>query len=102
MNSFIELYEEFRKLVENADEGMAKKFLTDNFSQFPQEVQDEIISAFFEEALSSTNEEEGVISDFQTKGLETVRMLERLKQSLEDKLQVLKLKGDIQNSSAGQ
>ena len=46
------LMKEFSEVVALGDEDAARKFLADNLKKFPQDVQDKIISAFFQEALS--------------------------------------------------
>lgn len=47
----ITIYQKIRKVWQEGDEEKLKNFLIDNLLDFPQDIQEEIIFAFFEEAL---------------------------------------------------
>lgn len=94
-NTFLDLYNEFLTYVNKDDEAGARKFLTDNFKKFPQEVQDKLTFAFFEEAL--TNETEGMeeISELQKEGLEALSQIDKVKKIIADKLKIKDLKSKL-------
>jgi hypothetical protein len=90
------LMKEFAEVVACGDEEAARKFLVDNLKQFPQDVQNKIISAFFEEALSKRSSGLHAVADFQKEGLRAINDLEQGKKKLEDKERLLNLKDSIQ------
>lgn len=53
-DTFLTLYNEFLTYADKNDEQGARTFLTDNFQQFPEEVQKKLIFILFEEALMDT------------------------------------------------
>jgi len=87
---------EFSEVVARGDEGAAREFLTNNLKKFPQDVQDKIITAFFEEALSKKSSDVRAVADFQKEGLGAINDLEKGKKKLEDKEKLLNLKDSIQ------
>ena len=89
------LMEEFSEVIARGNEDAARKFLVDNLKKFPQDVQDKIIGAFFEEALSKRTDGLHAVADFQKEGLEAVNDLEQGKRQLEDKQKLLDLKEGI-------
>ncbi len=90
-----ELMKEFSEVVARGNEEDARKFLVDNLKKFPQDVQDKIIGAFFEEALSRKASGLNAVADFQKDGLSAVNNLEQGKRQLEDKQKLLDLKKSI-------
>ncbi len=89
------LMKEFSEVVALGDEDAARKFLADNLKKFPQDVQDKIISAFFEEALSKKAADLHAVLDFQKEGIAAISDLEQGKRKLEDKQKLLDLKEGI-------
>ena len=84
-DKFLELYNQFLTFVEKSDEEGARKFLLDNFKDFPEDVQDKLTLIFFEEALHA---EASLIKDraeVQKEGLEVISQIEKAKKILEDK-----------------
>jgi hypothetical protein len=90
-----ELLDQFFLLAEKGDEAAARKFLTDNLKQFPEETQDAIITAFVEEALAKQTQEQAAIAGFQKQGVETVNALEKAKEELEKKLKMAEIKESL-------
>lgn len=90
-----ELVKEFSEVVAHGNEEDTRKFLVDNLKKFPQDVQDKIITAFFEEALSRKASGLYAVVDFQKEGLSAISNLEQGKQKLEDKGKLLDLKNSI-------
>jgi len=94
--TFEELYAELMDLIEAGDEAKAREFLTDHLTEFPEEVQNKIAFAFFEEAVVNQAEEETAIRDFQKEGIETMTQLEKLKKGLENDQKVQDLRKDLE------
>ena len=69
-DTFTDLYNEFLGYVNKDDEAGARKFLIDNLQKFPEEVQEKLTFAFFEEALMSEAKGVKEIADMQKQGLE--------------------------------
>lgn len=90
-----ELMKEFSEVVARGDEKAAREFLADNLKKFPQDVQDKIVGAFFEEALLQKAADSRAVADFQKEGLEAINDLEQGKKKLEDKAKLLDLKESI-------
>jgi hypothetical protein len=86
---------EFSEVVARGNEEDARKFLVNNLKQFPQDVQDKLIIAFFEEALSKKASGLHAVADFQKEGLEAINDLEHGKRQLEEKQKLLDLKESI-------
>ena len=90
-----ELYKEFLAIIDSGDEQKARDFLVTHLKEFPQETQDTIVMAFFEEALTQSAEDSAAISKFQKEGLEMVDVMEKMKMKLEDKGKMIELKKTI-------
>lgn len=93
--NFIKLYDEFRELTEKGDETNARQFLIDHFAEFPEDVQGDIVVAFFEEAITDTSKETEALDKIREDTLEEVKAMEKLKRVLEDRLKVLELESKI-------
>jgi hypothetical protein len=89
------LMKEFSEVAARGNEEDARKFLIDNLKKFPQDVQDKIVSGFFEEALTKKASGLHAVADFQKKGLGMISDLEQGKKKLEEKAKLLDLKKDI-------
>lgn len=85
-NTFLELYKEFLAYADKGDEAGARKFLVDNLAKFPQEVQDKLIFAFFEEALTDKTRGMQEIVEMQKQGLAAMSQIDKAKKILEDKI----------------
>jgi hypothetical protein len=83
------LYGEFLKVMGRGDERAAKDFLITNLKQFPQEVQETIITAFFEEALVRAKTDAAAVANFQKQGMQVAKGMEQLKEGLEAKAKIL-------------
>lgn len=89
---FIDLYNEFLVYVNKGDEAGARKFLLDNFKKFPEEVQDKLTFAFFEEALIDKAKGIKDTAEIQKQGLEAMSQIEKAKKVLEDQIKIKDLK----------
>jgi len=95
-NYILTLYPEFQALVQSGDEAAVRKFLVDNFSKFPQEIQDGLTMDFFEEAITN----EAIIvkakAEFQKEGLAEMTELVKEKKHLEDESAAQKIREELQ------
>jgi len=94
-NTFSNLYDEFMVYVDKNDEEGAKKFLLDNFQKFPEDVQDKLTFAFFEEAVKDEAEKIKSVGEMQKQGLEAMSQIEKAKKALEDKKKEEDLKANL-------
>ncbi len=94
-DTFTDLYNEFLGYVNKDDEAGARKFLIDNLQKFPEEVQEKLTFAFFEEALMSEAKGVKEIADMQKQGLEAIRQIDEAKKILEDQAKIKDLKAKL-------
>lgn len=94
-NTFTDLYNEFMVYVDKGDEAGARKFLVDNIQKFPEEVQEKITFAFFEEALMNEAKSARGIAEAQKEGLDAMNQIDKAKKILEDKIKVKNLRAKL-------
>jgi len=94
-DTFQDLYSEFLTYVERDDEAGARKFLIDNLSKFPEEVQDKLTFAFFEDALRHDLEGTPELAEMQKEGLEAMNQIDKAKKILEDKIKIANLRSKL-------
>ena len=87
-----ELYEEFLRLAEAGDENAARAFLTDRYKDFPEEMQEKVMFAFFSEAVTKRAAEIEGVTKIQQEGMEMLTKLIAEKKKLEDQLRIDDLK----------
>jgi len=94
-DTFSDLYNQFLVYVEKDDESGARNFLISNLQKFPQEVQNKLAFAFFEEAI--VDEAKGIkeIAEMQKQGLEAISQIGKTKKILEDKAKIENLRADL-------
>jgi len=90
-----DLYKEFLVYAEKDDEAGARKFLIDNLQKFPEEVQDKLTFAFFEDALMHDAKGIKEIADMQKEGLEAMSQIDKAKKILEDKIKIKNLRSKL-------
>jgi hypothetical protein len=90
-----EVREAFMKIVDAGDEAKAREFLVENLAQFPEDTQEVIIMAFFEEALAKKDKDEQLVADFKKQGLQAVNAIDRAKIELEKRLKLAEIKENI-------
>ncbi|MDD5068555.1 MAG: hypothetical protein PHS53_04050 [Candidatus Pacebacteria bacterium] len=90
-----ELYKKFLAVANTEGEDAARKFLTDHFSDFPEDIQSKITSAFFEESLQDEALEKKQITGIQTEALDAMSQLEKMKRVLEDALRIKNLQSEL-------
>jgi len=94
-DTFLDLYNEFLVYVNNDDEAGARKFLIDNLQKFPEEVQDKLTFAFFEEALMNDTKGIKEVANMQKEGLEAMSQIDKAKKILEDKIKIKDLRSKL-------
>lgn len=92
---FAELYEEFRGVAQGGNEQKVKDFLITHFNDFPREVQNKIILAFFIEGIETAATDAQLLNDFQVKTLGDMKKIEQIKQELKDKLRLVEIQKKI-------
>ena len=94
-DTFEGLYNEFLGLVNKGDEAGARNFLIENLQKFPEEVQDKLTFAFFEEALTDEAKKNEGIAKMQKEGLEAISQIDKAKKILEEKAKIEGLRSDL-------
>ena len=94
-DTFEDLYKEFMVYVDKDDEEGARKFLLDNFQKFPEDIQDKLTFAFFEEALLDETKGMKDIADMQKQGLEALSQIDKVRKILEDKKKIEDLRSNL-------
>ena len=90
-NDFSLLYAQFREILNTGTEEQAQKFLTDHMKEFPEDMQQTITLALFENGINEAAENQKAVEDFKQEGIEIADELEKGKRILDDKLKVLDL-----------
>ena len=94
-DTYLDLYKEFLVYAEKDDEAGARKFLIDNLQKFPEEVQDKLTFAFFEDALMHDAKGIKEIVDMQKEGLDAMSQIDKAKKILEDKVKIKNLRSKL-------
>ena len=94
-DTFGDLYNEFLVYVDKGDEVGARAFLIDNLQKFPEEVQDKLTFAFFEEALMGETKEIKEIGEIQKQGLNAISQINKAKKILQDKIKIINLRSSL-------
>jgi len=94
-NTFSDLYNEFLTLVNKGDEQGARDFLIENLQKFPEDVQDKLTFAFFEEALIDETKGIKEIAEMQKEGIDAMSQIDKAKKVLEEKKKIEDLRSDL-------
>lgn len=94
-NDFSLLYAQFREILDTGTEDQTQKFLTDHMQEFPEDMQQVITLALFENGLNKAAESQKAVEDFKKEGIEIVDELEKGKRILDDKRKILDLQEKI-------
>ncbi len=83
-----ELYKKLTELAKAGDEKSARAFLTEHLKEFPAEVQEKIVFAFFQDALDKKVGIDEKISIIQKVGLDSINEIEAAEKVMinEDKI----------------
>ena len=88
------IQQEFQEaLGRGAPEGRA--YLVDHVKEFPEDLQEEVIYAFFVEGLDQMIDEQTAVNEFQEEAVQEMKQLERLKGKIEDKIKMKELEGKL-------
>ena len=94
-NTFTNLYNEFLTYVDKNDEQGARNFLIDNLQKFPEDIQDKLTFAFFEEVITDEAKEIKNLAEMQKQGLDAMSQIDKAKKILEDKKKIESLRSDL-------
>jgi len=94
-DTFSDLYNEFLVYADKGDEQGARNFLIENLKKFPEEVQDKLIFAFFEEALIDETKGMKEVAEVQKQGLEAMSQIEKAKKILKDRIKIRDLRSKL-------
>jgi len=90
-DTFSSLYDDFKVYLDGNDEEGARRFLIDNFAKFPEEVQEKLTFAFFEEALKG----KVGVAKMREAGIDAIDQIDKAKGILEDKAKIESLRSDL-------
>jgi len=94
-DTFSDLYNKFLVYVNKNDEQGARAFLIDNLQKFPEEIQDKLTFAFFEEALMDETKGIKDTAEMQKQGLDAMSQIDKAKKILEDKIKIENLRSNL-------
>lgn len=94
-NTFLDLYNEFMGYANKGDEQGARDFLINNLQRFPEDIQDKLTFAFFEEALLDETKKIEAITEMQKEGLGALSQIDKAKKILEEKSKIESLRSDL-------
>ena len=77
--------------MENGTEAGARQFLTSHFSEFPEDMQGEILRGFLMEGVEQALHSDAVISEAREDASDLLMRMDRLRRMLEDKKKLLEL-----------
>lgn len=81
-----QLYKNLTDILADKTENEAREYIVKHFSEFPENMQGDIVRGFFEEGLLRLADKNQAIDDMQEKGLKTAEELIKEKKLLEFKL----------------
>lgn len=84
-----QLYKNLKDILSNKTESEVREYVVKHFSEFPEDMQGDIVSGFFEEGLLKVEEKNQAIGDLQEKGLMIAEGLIGEKKLLDNKLKFL-------------
>lgn len=90
-----DLYNTFYSLVEKGDEPGIRAFLIDHINDFPEEIKEKIVFAFFTEAVVADGNAAIVKADLLQKGKKILEELSVAENALNDQIKVSTLKDTI-------
>ena len=94
-DTFLDLYNEFLVYVNKNDEQGARNFLIDNLQKFPEEIQNKLTFAFFEEALTDKTKDIKDIAEMQKQGMDAMSQIDKAKKIIEEKIKIEDLKSSL-------
>ena len=89
------LRKEFNDLLSKGDEAKMNDFFIAHLKEFPQEIQDAIITGFVQEALAKKQADDSVISEFRKEALQAAGVLEETKEELKKQVKLAEIRENI-------
>ena len=89
--SLLQLYRDLNERFSSGSEEEARQFLSDHFREFPKDLQDSILLAVFDEALTKATDEQAVVTGLKEDAFADLGQISKLRQMLDDKLKLLDL-----------
>lgn len=83
------------EFVESGDEPGARAFLAEHINEFPEEVRNEIVLTFFEEALENKAQEIEAIGEVQEAALKELESLDEDEKVLEDAQKATQIREEL-------
>ena len=77
-------YDEFLDLVKNGTEEEVTEFLKAHLNEFPEDLQQKILFAYFEDEVNRQSDEFHALEDVKRSGLEVLKKLEAIKKEMEE------------------
>lgn len=90
-----DIFAEFQSVLDKGNEAEARQFLADNLLRFPEDVQEKITFAFFEEALSNQVTEMEGVKKVEKEASELFTSITKEKKELENEIKVQDIKKDL-------
>ncbi|PIR83767.1 hypothetical protein COU18_03795 [Candidatus Kaiserbacteria bacterium CG10_big_fil_rev_8_21_14_0_10_51_14] len=90
-----DLTKQFDTLVQAGDEKAARAFLVENLQEFPQDMREKIILAFFAEAAVTQADEIGAKADIQKEGADALDILSQARAELENAQRITELQDQL-------
>lgn len=94
-----ELYNEFLEIIRTGTEQDAQDFLQKNINEFPEELKEKILFAFFEEEVEHQSQQLHALQDVKRDGLSLLTKLEKAKKEYEEAQKIQDLKEDLNKSA---
>ena len=90
-----ELYEKLLAVVASGDEAAADAFLAEHLTEFPEDLQQKIMFAYFKESVEQEAGQLETIADAKKEGLELLKELEHIKKGYEEARKIQELKDSL-------
>ena len=91
------LFADLQSTFETGTEEEIRNFLATRVNEFPDDIKEEIVFAFFEEGLDRALEKESTSAAFQKASLEELSRLGELKRKIDDRIKTIELEGNLKD-----
>lgn len=92
-------YDEFLDIVKNGTEEEATNFLKAHLNEFPEELQEKILFAYFEDEVNRQSDEFHALEEVKRTGLEVLKKLESIKKEMEEAQAIHTLEEDLNKTA---
>lgn len=90
-----EIYEKFIEILSSEDTEQINKFLEEHFDELPQDLQEKIIFALFEDAAEKKLAGHEALLEFEQDGLETLKKLQQVLTTYQEAQQIESLTSNL-------